>query len=476
MAVKTILGLEIHVELLTKTKMFCGCKNSFGDAPNTNVCDVCLGFPGALPRPNKKALEYAIAAGYAMDCSITKRYKMDRKKYFYPDLVKGYQITQAEYPLCTDGYIEIETEAGKKKVRIERIHIEEDTGKAIHNENGDTLMDYNRSGVPLIEIVSRPDMETAEEARAFLQSLKARLEYLGISDVKMEEGSLRCDVNINVVDTETDTRTKITEVKNLNSFRAVGRAIEAEEVRHREMLKTGELGRKETRRWDDASGQTIRMRTKEEGNDYRYSVEGDLPWANLPQSLLDEVKENLPEMPHVKKDRLMKEYGIGEYDADKLTLSRELADAYEELMKETKNGEVAANWMLGDVSRHINAMEIKISELPFTMKQLADLLQLLEDKTIHQNGAKKVLRSMFETGKEPKSLVDELGLAQITDTGALDKIVDEVLAANPDSITAIKNGKDRAIGFLVGQAMKASKGKGNPQTMRTLIEEKMKNL
>lgn len=476
MTVKTIIGLEIHVELLTDTKMFCGCKNAFGDAPNTNVCEVCLGLPGALPKPNKKAIEFAMAAGLAMDCSIRTEYKMDRKKYFYPDLVKGYQITQADMPLCTDGFIEIETESGKKNVRIERIHIEEDTGKAIHNEKGDTLMDYNRSGVPLIEIVSRPDMETAEEARAFLQALKARLEYLGISDVKMEEGSLRCDVNINVKDTETDERTKITEVKNLNSFKAVGRAIETETVRHTEMLQTGELGRKETRRWDDNAGKTIRMRTKEEGNDYRYSVEGDIPFVRIPESMRQAVEDGMPEMPHVKKERFMKEYGIKAYDAENLTASKALAGVYEELMQYTDNGEIAANWMLGDVSRHVNAMELDVTKLPFTMQQLADLLSLLKEGTIHQNGAKKVLKAMFEKGGEPKALVDEMGLSQITDTSALDAIVDEVLAANPESIEDIKNGKDRAIGFLVGQCMKQSKGKGNPKTMRTLIEEKIQNM
>lgn len=470
---ETIVGLEIHVELKTNTKMFCGCKNSFGDAPNTNVCEVCLGFPGALPRINETAIEYAIRAGLAFDCSVRPNFRMDRKKYFYPDLVKGYQITQADEPVCYDGFIDIETEQGKRTVRIERVHIEEDTGKAIHNEAGDTLMDYNRSGVPLIEIVSKPDITTAEEARVFLTTLKSRLEYLGVSDVKMEEGSLRCDVNINVKDTETGEKTRISEVKNLNSFRAVTRAIEAETNRHTELLQKGETGKKETRRWDDTNGRTMRMREKGESTDYRYSAEGDLPTVRLPEEMIARIKETIPEMPHAKQARFQKEYAINAYDAANLTGSREFADLFEELMQYTKDGSTAANWMLGDFSRQVNEQELDYAAIPFPMKDLADLIRLIDTGAIHQNAAKKVLRRMFEGEGEPEAIVQKEGLLQITDTSELEKIVDDVLDANPQSVEDIKNGKDRALGFLVGQCMKASKGKGNPQTMRQLLEKKI---
>lgn len=472
-AYETIVGLEIHVELLTKTKMFCGCKNSFGDAPNTNVCEVCLGFPGALPRINKTAIDYGIRAGLALDCSIRESFGTDRKKYFYPDLVKGYQITQDAEPLCYDGYIEVPVDDEAHKVRIERVHIEEDTGKAIHNEAGDTLMDYNRSGVPLIEIVTKPDIRSAEEARLFLTMLKSRLEYLGVSDVKMEEGSLRCDVNINVKNTETGQRTAITEVKNLNSFRAVSRAIESETQRHIALLEAEETGEKETRRWDDLSGRTLLMRAKGTSSDYRYSAEGDIPRIQLPAQMVEEIKRTLPEMPHVKKARFQNEYGLNEYDAENLTGDPAFARLFEELMQHTKDADTAANWMLGDFSRQVNDKEIRYDAIPFAMKDLADLLALVENQTIHLNAAKKVLRNMFETGGKPADIVEKEGLSQITDTGALEKIVDEVLDANPQSIEDIKGGKDRALGFLVGQCMKASKGKGNPQTMRQFLEEKI---
>lgn len=423
---------------------------------------------------NKSAVEHAIQAGLAFDCDIRERFKMDRKKYFYPDLVKGYQITQDDTPLCEHGFIDVDADGEKTRVRIRRIHLEEDTGKAIHDEAGDTLMDYNRSGVPLIEIVSEPDMTNAAQARAFLTALKARLEYLGISDVKMEEGSLRCDVNINCEDEETGAKTQVTEVKNLNSFRAVGRAIEAEEQRHRQMLSDGEVGRKETRRWDDTRGCTRVMRVKETASDYRYSVEGDLPWAELPEGTVDRIRRDLPEMPHQKQERFAREYGLNAYDAQTLTIDRSLADQFEELMKHTDDAQTAANWMLGDFSRQINERGIHYTEAPFSMETLAKLLALVASKTVHLNGAKKVLRIMFETGEEPAAIVEKEGLSQITDTDALTQVVEKVLAENAQSVADFHAGKDRALGFLVGQCMKASRGKGNPQTIRAILEEKLK--
>ena len=314
MSAKSLIGLEIHAELMTETKMFCGCKNEFGAVPNTNICPACLGHPGTLPRINKHAVELAVLAGFAFDCSIRRSFQMDRKKYFYPDLTKGFQISQDEEPICYDGYIEIEGDEGPKKVRIERIHIEEDTGKSNHTEDGSTWMDYNRAGVPLIEIVTYPDINSGKEARLFLDALKERLKYIGASDVKMEEGSMRCDVNYNLVD--GDRKTKISELKNLNSFRAVEKAIEFEHNRHEKLLAQGEVGRKETRRWDDADEKTIHMRYKETVADYRLSVEGDIPRIELDDAFIENVRKMLPELPHEKKERLMKEYGIVEYDAN----------------------------------------------------------------------------------------------------------------------------------------------------------------
>ncbi len=476
MSLKTLIGLEIHVELATETKMFCGCKNEFGKAPNTNVCPICLGHPGALPAINKKAVEYAVMAGLAFDCEIRKDFKMDRKKYFYPDLTKGYQITQEDFPLCSKGKITIKTENGTKDIGIHRIHIEEDTGKSIHNEEGNTLMDYNRCGVPLIEIVTEPDMESAEEARQFLDILKERIKYLGISDVKMEEGSLRCDCNLNVVDKEKGFKTKISEIKNMNSFRAVEKAIEYETRRHFKMAEEGEIGHKETRRWVEDPGHTEVMRRKEEGNDYRFSVEGDIPFVSLEQSFIDKIESELPELPHEKMNRFITEYKIDEYDADILTRSKAAADYFEQTAELVKDPRLASNWILSDVSRRLNEEEKSFETIEISPKQLADLLFLVKDGKINNNTAKKVLRAMFEEGVEPTDYVKEKGLIQITDDSALNEIVEKVLSDNLQSIEDIKNGKDRALGFLVGQCMKASKGKGNPQKFNELLRENINKM
>ena len=391
MSLKTIIGLEIHVELQTDTKMFCGCKNEYGCPPNTNVCPTCLGHPGTLPRINKRAIEYAIMAGNAFNCEISMDMKMDRKKYFYPDLVKGYQITQERTPICKNGYIEIETENGVKKVRLQRIHIEEDTGKSIHNESGHTLMDYNRAGVPLIEIVSEPDMNSPLEAIAFLTNLKETIKYLGISDVKMEEGSLRCDVNLNVVDEETGFKTKITEIKNLNSFKAALRAMEHEQKRHIENVKNNIIGEKETRRWDEAKLETIIMRHKEEGNDYRFSVEPDIPYITLEESFVESIKEKMPELPRNKKNRFLAEYKLSEYDANVLTQNKYLSEYFEKVVKKVDDATLVSNWLLSDVLRRVKDLEIEFEEIPLNIESFASLLKLVKENKI--NGKIKLVFS-----------------------------------------------------------------------------------
>ncbi|WP_099203081.1 Asp-tRNA(Asn)/Glu-tRNA(Gln) amidotransferase subunit GatB [Miniphocaeibacter massiliensis] len=466
---KTLIGLEIHVELGTKSKMFCGCKNEFGAAPNTNVCPVCLGHPGALPVMNKKALEYAIMAGLSFNCDIRNSFKMDRKKYFYPDLTKGYQITQQDMPLCENGYIEVHSQEGTKKVGLYRIHIEEDTGKSIHNGEGNTLLDYNRAGVPLIEIVSKPEMSNEEEAREFLDNLKETLKFIGISDVKMEQGSLRCDVNINVASEDGKFKTKISEIKNLNSFKSVYKAILHEEKRHLEMAKNNDIGFKETRRWDEASSSTIVMRRKEEGSDYRFSVEGDIPITVIEDKFIEEIKNNLPELPKQIRERFVKDYKIDEYDADILSRNKYLSKYFETVASITKDPQLTSNWLLSDVLRRVNEAEIEFEDIKMESSNFAKLILLVKDKKINNNTAKKVLRNMFEENFDPEKYVEEKGLIQVNDDSVLEKIVEEVLENNQESISDYKNGKDRALGFLVGQCMKALKGKGNPQKFNEMI-------
>lgn len=471
MAYKTIIGLEIHSELMTNSKIFCNCTTEFGGDANTHCCPVCLGLPGALPVINKRVVEYGIKTGLAFNSKIARETKMDRKNYFYPDLVKGYQISQDDIPLCSGGFIEIEKEDGPKKIRLRRIHIEEDTGKSIHSEDGGSLLDYNRSGVPLIEIVTEPDMNSPEEAKEFLEKLKATLEYIEVSDVKMEEGSLRCDVNINVVDEETGKKTSISELKNLNSFKAVVKALEYEEKRHISLLKEGKENLKETRRWDEVNNETVVMRIKEGAADYRYFPEPDLTKLEIEEEWIEDIKNNLPELPHDKKERFMKEYDLPEYDAEVLTQSKALAAFYEETVKYSKDPKQVSNWVMGDVLRRINDEELDIKDLNFTPKDLGDLLELIEEGKISNNIGKKVLRDMFDTGKSPNKIVKEKGLIQISDEGALKEIVEKVIEKNEQSVIDYKDGKDRALGFLVGQVMKETRGKANPQLANKLILE-----
>lgn len=471
MGYRTIIGLEIHSELMTKSKIFCTCTTEFGGEANTHCCPICLGLPGSLPIINKKVVEYGIKAGLAFNSKIARVTKMDRKNYFYPDLVKGYQISQYDMPLCDGGFIEIETEEGTKKIRLTRIHIEEDTGKSIHSEDGGSLLDYNRSGVPLIEIVSEPDMNSPEEAKAFLEKLKATLRYIEVSDCKMEEGSLRCDVNINVVDEETDKRTSITELKNLNSFKAAVKAMYYEQERHIALLKEGKNTRRETRRWDEIKNETIVMRVKEAVSDYRYFPEPDLVRMDIGEEWIEDIKRNLPELPHAKKERFMKEYDIPEYDAGVLTQTKELAIYFEETVKYSHDAKQVSNWIMGDVLRSIKEAELEIEDIKFSPKDLAELISLINDGKISNNIGKTVLKDMFDSGKSPSIIVKEKGLAQISDEGALKGIVEKIIDKNQQSVIDYKNGKDRALGFLVGQVMKETRGKANPQLVNKLVVE-----
>lgn len=474
MAYKTIIGLEIHVELKTKTKMFCHCKNEFGEEANTNVCPICLGLPGALPQVNEEAINYAIKAGLAMNCKIHQHTRFDRKSYFYADLVKGYQITQDELPLCYEGYVNIEDEDGNdKKIRLIRIHVEEDTGKSLHTDKGETLLDYNRSGVPLIEIVTYPDMNSAKEAREFLEKLKATVIYLGVSDGKMEEGSLRCDVNVNVVDTETGVKTNISEIKNIGSFRGVEKAIDFEVSRHIALLEKGENTKKETRRWDELKGESILMREKIKANDYRYAPDGDIPPMDISDEMIEAVRKEMPELPDEKITRLMKDYGISKDDAKTLSLDVSLANYYEELAKKVGDNALALNWLLGDVLRRLKEDNKSVDQMPFAIEDLEKLLTLVKTNKINNNAGKKVLQEMFKAPEDPESIVKRLGLVQVTDEGAIEAVVDKVLEANPQSIEDFKNGKSRAFGFLVGQVMKEMKGKGNPQIINELLNKKL---
>lgn len=472
---ETIVGLEIHSELLTESKMYCSCKNEFGLEPNTNCCPICMGMPGTLPRVNKRAVEFAIRAGLALNCKISQHTRMDRKNYYYPDLVKGYQITQDETPICEGGYIEIETKNGAKKIHLERIHIEEDTGKSTHLGD-ESLLDYNRCGVPLIEIVTKPEISTSEEARLFMESLRSILKYIGVSDGKMEEGSLRCDVNINVKDLSAGTKTAITEVKNLGSFRAVVRAMEYEKNRHEALLKNRQTGERETRRWDEVNGETIVMRKKVTATDYRYVPESDLLSLFVPKEWIEEIKKSLPELPAAKKERFIKDFSLSAYDAGVLSASKELSEFYEKTLSLTNDAKLTANWISGEVLRILGEQEKDITKLSITPETLAELLYFVKTSEINNNTAKKVLREMSISGKSAKEIIKEQGLSQVSDETAIREVISEVLKENPKSIEDYKNGKDRALGFLIGKVMKQSKGKANPKLVNEFITEMLEQI
>ena len=472
MEYEVVIGLEVHAELSTKTKIYCGCSTEFGSAPNTHCCPVCTGMPGALPVLNEKVVEYAVRAGLATNCEIARESKQDRKNYFYPDLPKAYQISQFDLPLCEHGHVDVVIDGKKKDIGITRIHIEEDAGKLVHdNYTGGTLVDLNRAGVPLIEIVSEPDMRSAEEAVAYVERLKGILEYIGVSDCKMQEGSLRADVNLSLRPVGSEKFGTRTETKNLNSFRAIARSIEFEIQRQKEVLESGGVVHQETRRWDDEAGEGYAMRTKEEAHDYRYFPEPDLMPIRLTEEYIKNIQDTLPELPESRKSRYIEELGLPEYDAGIITSSKHLSDFFEAATKECGNAKAVSNWIMTDIIRVAREKGIEYNELPFTPKQFAKLITLIDKGTISGSIAKKVFEEMVETGKDAEKIVEEKGLVQISDEGAIKEVVDKIIAANPQSVEDYKNGKDRALGFLVGQCMKEMKGKGNPQILNKLILE-----
>lgn len=472
---EVIIGLEVHAELSTKTKIFCSCPTAFGAAPNTHTCPICMAMPGTLPVLNEKVVEYAVKAGLATNCEISRNSKNDRKNYFYPDLPKAYQISQFDKPLCEHGYVEIDTKEGKKKIRITRIHIEEDAGKLNHDEfGGGSLVDLNRAGVPLIETVSEPDIRSAEEAESYLRKLKSIFEYIEVSDCKMQEGSLRADVNVSVkkkTDTKLGTRT---EMKNMNSFRSIVRAIEYEVDRQIDILEDGGTITQETLRWDDVSGKTFPMRDKEDAQDYRYFPDPDLVAIKLSEEYIQNIKDNLPELPESRKQRYLEEYNLSEKDAKLLTSSKYLSDLFEGAVKVCNNPKAVNNWIISDISRILNETETEPISIPFDSNQLGKLVILIDKGTISSSIGKKVLVELFENPRDPEDIIKEKGWIQISDEGAIKEVVMKILEANPQSIADYKAGKDKALGFLVGQAMKETKGKANPQMLNKMFLEELK--
>ena len=477
MKYETVIGLEVHVQIKTKTKIFCSCSTEFGSPPNANTCPICLGMPGVLPVLNKQFLDSAMKACLATHCAIEPMNRFARKNYFYPDLPKGYQISQMAHPLGTSGFININVDGKQKRIGLTRIHMEEDAGKLIHGENlgspGKSYVDFNRTGVPLCEIVSEPDIRSPEEARAYLTELKAILEYTEVSDCNMEEGSLRCDANVSirpVGQKEFGTRT---ELKNLNSFKFVQKAIEYEVDRQTRILDQGESVKQETRLYDSDKGETFSMRSKEEAHDYRYFPDPDLVPIEISEAWIEEIRKTIPELPEQKRERFVNDYGIPEYDAGVLTSSKFLADYFEQCATQFSKAKIISNWIMGDLLRELKKDNRNIEESPVSPSALVELLKLIDSATISGNIAKGVFEEMYQTQKPADRIVDEKGLKQITDSSAIEKIVDEVIEANPSQVEELRGGKEKVLGFLVGQIMKASKGKANPGMANKLLKEKI---
>jgi aspartyl-tRNA(Asn)/glutamyl-tRNA(Gln) amidotransferase subunit B len=469
---ETVIGLEVHAQMLTETKIFCGCSTKFGGAPNSHTCPVCLGMPGVLPVLNKKVVEYAMKMALATDCEINKSCSFARKNYFYPDLPKGYQISQYAYPLAEHGHVFLDVNGEQKKIGITRIHMEEDAGKLMHDEhNPVSYVDLNRTGVPLIEIVSEPDMRSSEEATDYLKRLHEILVYLEICDGNMEEGSFRCDANVSIRpkgQKEFGTRT---ELKNMNSFRNVQRALEYEIKRQQYLVENGGTVVQETRLWDDAQGATNSMRSKEEAHDYRYFPDPDLVPILVDDAWVETMRKDLPELPLAKRERFVKDYQIPAYDAGVLTADKALAIYYEEVVKLCAKPKVASNWIMGDVMRFLNEDKRDIRQCPITAQSLADMIMLIEEGAISGKMAKEIVEDMYKTGKAPKTIIEEKGLVQITDEGELVKTITSIIEANPGQLKDYRGGKEKLFGFFVGQVMKATQGKANPQLVNELLKK-----
>jgi aspartyl-tRNA(Asn)/glutamyl-tRNA(Gln) amidotransferase subunit B len=471
---ETVIGLEVHVELHTASKIFCGCSTSFGAPPNTHTCPVCLGHPGVLPVLNRQALEYAMKAAMALNCEIATDSKFDRKNYFYPDSPKAYQISQYDKPVGENGWIDIEVNGITKRIGVTRVHLEEDAGKLTHVDGGyASLVDFNRVGTPLIEIVSEPDLRSPEEARAYLEKLKAIMLYCDVSDVKMEEGSLRCDANVSIRPFGQEKFGTRAELKNMNSFRGVQKGLEYEEIRQADVLDSGGQVVQETRRWDEAQGKTITMRSKEEAHDYRYFPDPDLVSMHIDDVWKADVRATIPELPDARKTRYTSEYGLPSYDAEVITASKKLADFFEESLQYTKDAKAISNWIMGDLLGYLNANSLELTDVKITGKGLGEMIGLIEKGTISSKIAKTVFKELIETGKDPQTIVEEQGLVQISDEGAIKAIVEQVVDNNPQSVADFKAGKEKAVGFLVGQIMKETKGKANPGLVNKLILESL---
>ncbi|AEI39615.1 Asp-tRNA(Asn)/Glu-tRNA(Gln) amidotransferase subunit GatB [Paenibacillus mucilaginosus] len=471
---ETVIGLEVHVELHTQSKIFCGCSTAFGAPANTHTCPVCLGHPGVLPVLNKQAVEYAMKAAMALNCQVATESKFDRKNYFYPDSPKAYQISQYDKPVGEHGWIDIEVNGETKRIGITRVHLEEDAGKLTHVDGGyASLVDFNRVGTPLIEIVSEPDLRSPEEARAYLEKIRAIMQYCDVSDVKMEEGSLRCDANISLRPYGQEKFGTKAELKNMNSFRGVQRGLEYEEWRQADVLENGGEVVQETRRWDEAQGKTLSMRGKEQAHDYRYFPDPDLVALHISDEWKERVRASIPELPDARKKRYVGEYNLPSYDAEVITSQMKLADFFEESLKYTQDAKAVSNWIMGELLGYLNANGLELEDVKITGKGLGEMIGLIEKGTISSKIAKTVFKAMLESGKDPQVIVEEQGLVQISDEGAIAAIVDTIIANNPQSVADYKAGKEKAVGFLVGQAMKETKGKANPGMLNKLILEKL---
>ncbi len=471
-AYETVIGLEVHVELATKTKIFCGCSTAFGAEPNTHTCPVCTGMPGSLPVLNKQVLTYAIAVGLATNCDITRYGKFDRKNYFYPDNPQNYQISQLYLPICRNGHVDIETPDGTKAVGIHEIHMEEDAGKLIHDEReGASLVDYNRSGVPLIEIVSEPDMRSADEVIAYLEKLRLLIQYLGASDCKLQEGSMRADVNLSVREYGSEKLGTRTEMKNLNSFKAISRAIEGERERQIDLLEAGKSVTQETRRWDDNAGESYPMRNKEDAQDYRYFPDPDLVPVVVTDEMLAEIKAAQPEFRTEKMARYRTEYGIPDYDIEIITNEKPLTVLFEDTVALGADPKKVSNWIMGETLRLMKEEEMDADELRFSPAHLASLIALTDSRAINSSVAKEVFGVMFAEDIDPAAYVEEKGLKSVSDEGELRSTLAQIVAENPQSVADFKGGKEKALGFLVGQAMKATKGKADPGLVNEILRE-----